>query len=227
MKHFPVAAALIPGLLLAACAGQTPHVADRGPRIKPHTDPGVVVATEIAFAQSAQTKGQWTAFRAYADPRAELFMPQRVLAAVWLKGRADPAKPALWQPYQVWSSCDGSIAVTHGGWNRGEETGYFTTVWARQTDGSYKLLLDSVDKLAMPLPAPEMIAAKSATCSGAPGVALIAPDVGVDFKQIVARDQSLQISSSVNPDGARQIILRLWDGKVLVPMLDETVAAGH
>ena len=65
-----------------------------------------------AFARAAQEKGQWTAFREYAADDALMFVPQPVAAKDWLKKQANPAQAVTWQPYAVWSSCDGSLAVT-------------------------------------------------------------------------------------------------------------------
>src|SRR5690606_29429218 len=95
-------------------------------------DPGKVVAAEIAFARTAQEKGQWTAFAEFAADDAVMFVPAPVKAKDWLKGQRDPAEAVRWQPHQVWSSCDGTLAVTRGAWQRADgSTGYFTTVWQR------------------------------------------------------------------------------------------------
>lgn len=127
-------------------------------------DPGKVIATELAFARLAQEKGQWTAFAATASADAVMFVPQATNARKWLRGRANPPTAVKWQPAQVWVSCDGSLAVTKGPWQRPAGVGYFTTVWARQRDGSYKWVLDQGDTLAQPLAVPEMIPGKVAQC---------------------------------------------------------------
>ncbi len=214
---------IAPMLALAACAGGPGP--DRGPPLRAVANPSAVVTAELAFARLAQEKGQWTAFRATAAPDAEMFEPLRVKAADWLKGRADPPAAVKWQPHQIWSSCDGSAAVSHGAWQAPDgSTGYFTTVWVRQKDGRYRWLLDSGDALPMPLTAPEMIAARTAECGGKPGVPIAAPLVGADMKQGVARDQTLQWSSTVQPDGSRRIVVQLWNGKSHDIVLDESIA---
>ena len=96
-------------------------------------DASAVVAAELAFARAAQEKGQWTAFAEFAADDAVMFVPEPVNAQAWLKGRANPPQAVRWQPHQVWSSCDGSLAVTKGAWQRPDgSVGYFTTVWQRQ-----------------------------------------------------------------------------------------------
>ena len=127
---------------LAACASGPGGGADNGPRLRPAANPSAVIAAEIGFNRLAQDKGQWTAFRETAAKGAEMFVPERVLAADWLKGRADPPVPVRWQPSEVWSSCDGSYAVTRGAWQRPGSIGSFVTVWQRQNGGAYKWLLD-------------------------------------------------------------------------------------
>ena len=193
--------------------------------LRNRANPGTVVAAEIAFARLAQEKGQWTAFRATAAPTAEMFTPRRVRVADWLKGKPDPARSVTWQPHAVWSSCDGTIAVTHGAWQDGDKAGYFTTVWEQQKNRRYKWVLDHGDALPFPLDRPEMIQAKVATCEGRPGLPLTAPAVGEDMKTGASRDQSLLYASTVRPDGSRSISVRVWNGAAHDTVLEETVAA--
>jgi hypothetical protein len=129
-----------------------------------YANPGAVIAAEAAFQRLAREKGRWTAALDMAAPGAKLFEPEPVLAAIWLKDRANPATPPVWQPHEVWSSCDGSFAVTRGGWQDGGQSGRFVTLWQRQEDGGYKWVLRLERPLAEPVPAPEMIAAKVAQC---------------------------------------------------------------
>jgi len=158
-------------LLCSALAMAAPALAqDRGgedrrggPRGS-YANPTAAIAAEIAFAQLAIEKGQWTAFRETAAPDAVMFAPAMVLAQAWLKGRANPLVSLRWQPHQVWSSCDGSLMVTTGAWQKGEGAGWFTTVWQRQQGGGYRWVFDHGDGLEQPLAEPDMIAAKIADC---------------------------------------------------------------
>jgi hypothetical protein len=163
---------LLAGLALLALAGGA-AAQERGMRGGPgggysqragYANPSAAIAAEIAFAQLARDKGQWTAFKATAAPDAVMFAPAMVLAQQWLKNRANPPTALTWQPYRVWSSCDGSLMVTHGAWQRGAAHGWFTTVWQRQPKGDYKWVFDHGDASATPLEAPEMIEAKVADC---------------------------------------------------------------
>jgi hypothetical protein len=106
-----------------------------------------------------------------------------------------------WQPYAVWMSCDGSMGVTKGGWQRPDGTvGYFTTVWRKQKNGAYKWQLDQGDALAQPLAAPEMISGDVADCSRArPPEIPAAPGRTVGWSD----DKTLQWSVEVKPDNSR------------------------
>ncbi|MBW8783698.1 MAG: hypothetical protein JF593_03525 [Novosphingobium sp.] len=190
-------------------AHRAPERARRG-----YADPSAVITAELAFARLAQEKGQWAAFAATAAPEAEMFVPQRVKAREWLKKRANPAVAVQWQPTEVWMSCDGSYAVTRGPWQRANAVGYFTTVWQRQKDGSYKWLLDQGDTLAQPLPAPEMISARVAECTPRPPAApeATASPAGTDRKIGWSDDRTLQWLSQVAMDGSRSFTVRRWTG---------------
>ncbi|MFA7604797.1 MAG: hypothetical protein WCY29_17510 [Novosphingobium sp.] len=166
MKRLFAALAL---LALAAGAQAQEGRGDRGgPRgggqMRGYANPSAAIAAEIALARAAQDKGQWTAARAAAAPDAAMFAPAMVLAHDWLKNRPDPPAALARQPYQVWSSCDGSLMITSGAWQRGDSHGWFTTVWQRQAKGGYKWVFDHHGAAREPLPAPEMIAARVAAC---------------------------------------------------------------
>ena len=112
-RNAPRSLTVISGAIALALAGWAiPGTSqERGPDLRPAANPGEVVATELAFARVAREKGQWTAFADYAAKDAVMFVPYKVRAQQWLKGRANPAQTVAWEPYEVWSSCDGSIAV--------------------------------------------------------------------------------------------------------------------
>jgi hypothetical protein len=155
---------LLAGLALVALAAGA-RAQESGFRRGGYANPSAAIAAELAFARLAREKGQWTAFRDTAAPDAVMFAPAMVLARQWLDDRPDPPTPLAWQPYQVWSSCDGSLMVTHGAWQRGDKHGWFTTVWRRQPkDRGYKWVFDHGDETSDPLEAPDMIAAKVADC---------------------------------------------------------------
>jgi hypothetical protein len=230
---------LLAALAVSACAGgnRRPDYSG-GPPLKPSANPSAVIAAELAFSQLAQDKGQWTAFRETAAKGAEMFVPERMLASTWLKGRADPAVPVKWQPHAVWSSCDGSYAVTRGAWERPGSTGRYVTVWQRQKDGNYKWLVDmslADDKPALP---PEMVSARVADCgkSKQQRAALAARSAATtastalspqSVETNIARSTSDDATISWDADtvnGNRRFKVAYWNGAAFETIIDTSAA---
>lgn len=143
-------------LALAGCMGGPPDYKNMrgygqgsgerldGSRLGGYANPSEVAATDIAFARAARDDGQWTAFRRYAADGAVIHGKNGVIeASPWLAAQDDPAVPVQWTPTAVWSSCDGSTAVTQGKFADPEGNwGYYVTVWERQRDGRYRWVYD-------------------------------------------------------------------------------------
>lgn len=191
------------------------------------------VDAERAFAAMAQTAGQWTAFRAFAAPDAVMFVPQPTNAQSWLKDRADPPSSVMWWPAKVVTSCDGLVSVTTGSWIRagGKSAGYFTTVWTRQTDGSWKWVLDHGDDLARPRPTGETVEVRNPECGKAappPTAPLIGGIRSGDTRTMgasVSPDRTLSWVWSVAPDGSRKVEAAVWNGGEEETILVDEVAA--
>ncbi len=217
----------------AACAPGTGGMGGGLP-LRPVADASAVIAAEIGFNQLAQAKGQWSAFRATAAEGAEMFVPDRVLAEGWLKGRTDPAVPVRWQPHAVWSSCDGSYAVTRGAWERPGSVGSYVTVWQRQKNGKYKWRLDMSLADERALPAPEMVAARVADCGKSPAqrASLAAMDASTQaslgaYDATGERMGSLGIANDATlgwetraGTSERRFKLLLWNGKDFETVID-------
>lgn len=227
MTHRPVLAA-IALLILAGSAAVARDGRDRLPRT---ANPSAVVAAESAFARLAQDKGQWKAFEETAAEGAVMFTPQRVLARDWLKGRKNPEQAVRWQPHDVWMSCDGTYAVSHGAWQNGDTAGQFVTVWQRQKNGDFKWVLDQGAPLAQPLPQPEMIAGRVATCrakaggTDRPNKSLAALPVA-DPAAGASGDQTLEWRTEVRPDGSRSFVARGWNGTAFEDVFRADFAGG-
>lgn len=223
---------------MALLASATPGLARERDEARLRANPSAVIAAELAFAREAQEKGQWTAFAKFADDDAVMFVPQAVSAKTWLKGRANPAQPVRWQPHQVWSSCDGTLAVTKGAWQRADgSVGYFTTVWERQRKGDFKWLLDQGDDLAQPLAEPEMIGGSVAECPAGRGnfqrrgtverASVTAPacEAGQCSGGGTSGDGTLVYTYSVAPSGAREFTVQLRQQGEMKEVLRSQVAA--
>lgn len=186
-------------------------------------NPSALIAAEIALGRSARKDGEWKALREIATDEAEMFVPERVRANVWLKTRDDPGEPTQRDAQSVWMSCDGSFGVVHGIWRRTGSQGDFVTVWQRQKDRSYKWLLDfrsaagEEDNL-MPEPGTlDMITARVADCLRNTG-----PELSGDHHVAVSKDQSIHWREGLLSDGSWNFALHGWDGQVYVALFEFT-----
>jgi hypothetical protein len=229
MRRALAIGALISGAaLLAACAtGQTLRDGRIARDLPLVAQPGDIVVAEIAFARMAHDKGQWTAFAEFATGDAVMFVPEPVNAQQWLRGRANPPEAVRWQVHQVWSSCDGSLAVSKGAWQRPDgSVGYFTTVWQRQDKGGFKWVMDQGDVLTEPLQEPEMVKAVVADCAIKPMPAVVIagkPDETV--RSGTAKDGSLYWRVIARADGSRSVRASYWNDHGWQTALREDVAA--
>ena len=216
-------------VLLAACAGGSGGPPAFQPKL---ANPSAIIAAEIAFNRLAQEKGQWTAFRETAAKDAVMFVPQPVTAQEWLKGKADPAVSVKWQAHKAFMSCDGKTGVTTGAAQFADgRQAYFTTVWqlfqrSPQDAGEWKWVVDHADVIGQARAAPEMIETRVANCKGMPPAIVQAPAEGAKMKMGLSRDQSLNYTWVVQPDGARTLEVKLWNGQSHDSvLLDRTTAA--
>jgi len=220
-----IAVALL-ALALSACASG-PGPRDRYARLlTPVANPSKVVAAELAFARAAQDKGQWTAFREFSTADAVMFVPEPVSAQEWLKKQADPAQAVTWQPHEVWSSCDGTLAVTKGAWQRPNGAfGYFTTVWQRQKKGEYQWVLDQGDVLKAPLAEPEFVKSHVAQCNADRETAATIFEHAVRTGRGASDDASLSYEWAVMADNSRRFVVRIAGEGGSEKALDIEVAA--
>ncbi len=217
MKRIATALALL-ALTLAAGPGEARK------KVRDATNPSALVAAEIAFNRMAQEKGQWTAFGKFAAEDAVMFVPEPVNALDWLKGRADPPKSVVWQPHEVWMSCDGTLGSTRGAWQRADgSTGYFSTVWQRQKNGSYKWVMDQGDGLAAPLEAPELISGRIADCRSKPAIRPEPQWIDGEVRGAVSTDGTLSWQVWVRPDKGRHVVVSYWDGAQWQNVIDASV----
>jgi hypothetical protein len=175
--------------------------------------PQTAVDAERAFNAAAQSKGQWTAFRAFAAPEATMFVPQPVKVQAWLKDRKDPPKSVQWWPTASYVSCDGKLAVNTGGWQLADgSVGYFTTVWRKEADGQWKWLVDGGAALKAPRSrgAPKIVHASCKTDRTRPPYPPGAYSSDSTFGSGKSPDGTLHWSWTVWPDGKRLFTADLW-----------------
>ncbi|NIJ66120.1 hypothetical protein FHR20_003082 [Sphingomonas leidyi] len=188
--------------------------------------PPSAVDAERAFNAAAQAKGQWTAFRAFAAEDATMFVPQPVQAQAWLKDRKDPPKSIEWWPIESHVSCDGKFAVNTGGWKLPEgRVGFFSTVWRREAEGGWKWTVDSGELLETARHRPAEPNLRRASCAGKP---VQPPRFGYregPSESGASPDGTLAWHWHVSSSGARRFLAWIWDGKALVQVIDDKIAA--
>ena len=198
--------------------------------------PMTALDAERAFAAEAQAKGQWTAFRHWADPTAVMFEPQAVWVQQALKDRKDPPRSVAWAPALSLVSCDGRTAVNGGGWALPGTPvrGTFTTVWMRQASGEWRWTVDSGGpEAASAIPraartvrascANRAAAARDFAATTAATASLEKPPG--DAGQGRSADGTLTYQWTVSPAGARTFTARLWTGRVYRVALQRNYAA--
>lgn len=190
-------------------------------------DPGRVAAADIAFARMARDEGQWTAFLEYAAPGAQLHGRNGLIAAQpWLAEQENPPVSVAWTPSDVWSSCDGTMAVSIGRFQEPEGiVGSYVTVWEWQDGGGYKWVYDmGAPDNPQPAPRPELdipddaiivpgmtaINGRVADCPGDQAFPL-APETevaaGVDSRSRQSKDFTLQWRWEHHDDGTRRVVV--------------------
>ena len=195
-------------LVLAAMGAATPTAVD----------------AERALSRDAQSNGQWTALKAYADPDAVLLTPQAEWADEFLKGKKDPPASRRWSPNASFVSCDGNIAVNTGPWTSadGRQSGYFTTLWQREK-GQWRWLSHSEESLNKPVTARRSPILRKASCKGrAPGAPLMSPPskrtgprgaTPDDFGRGESADRTLGWDWRVGQKDSRHLRIFLWTGR--------------
>jgi hypothetical protein len=194
------------------------------------------IDAERAFARDAQTIGQWTAFRKWADRDAVIFTPQAAWAQTALPAK-DPPGAIKWAPAHSFVSCDGRIAVNTGPWWKldGTPGGYFTTVWQR-TGRTWRWVYDGGGPLGGAAPAdtrrPQTHRASCRT--KAPGAPIVAPPpltnkesrkTPEDNGRGQSADKTLGWDWKVEKDGSRRFRVFQWNGLRYAQVLFNAVPA--
>lgn len=109
-----------------------------------------LVDSELQFAQTAVDKGVKTAFLEFLSNDSILFRPRAVSGKEWMEGRPPSRDLLIWRPAYAEVSAAGDLGFTTGPWEfsratGGDPIGYgqFLSIWKKQTDGTWKLALDT------------------------------------------------------------------------------------
>src|SRR5690606_20547084 len=141
---------------------------------------------------------------------AVMFVPGPVGAQDWLRRQTDPAEAVRWQPYQVWSSCDGSFVVSTGGATYpGGAQSNFMTVWQKQDDGDYRWVLDqSLPHAERPFAA-DTIGADVADCPANRPTGRIEARRGENWRSGASNDRTLEWTTQLAADCSRVVTVRI------------------
>jgi ketosteroid isomerase-like protein len=109
-----------------------------------------VVAAERAFNRAAVEKGTKEAFLAFMTAEAVLFRPQPVPGVKWMQERPAPTGSLSWRPVFADVSAAGDLGYTTGPYELRKDPadpvaasfGNYVTIWKRQPDSSWKVLID-------------------------------------------------------------------------------------
>jgi len=208
---------LVMALALAATLAPISAAARRSTQAT-FAEPADIIAAEGNFSHLSAAKGMKAAIRATAAANAQILAPDVMRVTQYADSTAAQLS-AQWHTRQLWMSCDGSIAVTHGEWQRSPATGWYATIWRRQKGGDYKWVLAESGARKTPMPESDMIAASVADCPvrharGAAGKSeAAAPDRGkapvTDYLSGHSDDFTLEWATSQAADGSRVFVLRL------------------
>lgn len=117
---------------------------------KPSTAAQVIVDNEIAFQKAVVERGQRDGFLAWLADSAVVFQPRPTPARALYESRPDSGAQLRWQSDLAMVSGAGDFGWATGPWmlwqksthERAGATGHYLTVWRRQADGSWRVLLD-------------------------------------------------------------------------------------
>jgi len=106
-----------------------------------------LIAAERGFAARSVEKGMKDAFLANMAPDAILFRPGPVQGVKWFQDQPSSAGFTLeWAPDLAAVARTGDMGYTSGPWQYTEGKdlahGHFSTVWRRQADGLWKVVID-------------------------------------------------------------------------------------
>ncbi|HEX8476054.1 MAG TPA: nuclear transport factor 2 family protein [Pyrinomonadaceae bacterium] len=126
--------------------------------LDPELDRAELITLEREFASAAQKRGMLSAFLVYASNDARLHrngmlpLTERNSIRSYLSGKNISA---TWQPLKADVSRSADLGYTYGSYEAKDanaqpsavERGYYVHVWKRQTDGRWKVVLDTLHPL--------------------------------------------------------------------------------
>lgn len=146
--------ALLFGMILGTLAGAGVNAQETPPPIDLKAEYDALVANERAFAKKAVDTNHRDAFLAYIADDGVIFAPDPQPGKEALQKRPVPQSVLHWWPTYADIARSGDLGWTTGPWEmkvpgKAEKAyGYFSTVWRRQDDGTWRFVAD----LGAPMP---------------------------------------------------------------------------
>lgn len=234
MGRLKAGIAALLSLSVAACASSSPTGDSAFLRsLGDQPQPSAIVATELAYAREAREKGARKAYGKYASDGAIVFDQTGPRpGADYIAEQGETAGMLTRDIRRVFMSCNGSHAASMGTFSHIDGTeGVYTTIWARQKNGSYRFALDFPEIGETWKDAGDMVSTTVAECQGtSPGARaqLLAPlrtemgrdagAMGVQIYQGVSPDQSFAWSAAHASQDDRGVMLSTFVGGRWVTM---------
>lgn len=166
--------------------------------------PQALAETERAFAKLADEKGVSPAFSTYLAPEALIFQPRPLSGHQLHDGKPDSGARLRWEPAFAEVAASEDLGWTTGPWNwrkaasdaQAAAYGHFVSVWKRQPDGSWKVLLDLGISHSAP-PAASLVLAPSTQ-----GRPLAAPDLGSARTALLEAERHFQKQAATQGQAA-------------------------
>ena len=112
-------------------------------------DPKEMVTVEKTFAKAVDEHGVNAGFRQFLAPDGIIFRPGPVNGLAYLKDKPESSSKLAWEPEHAEITSAGDFGWTTGPWEWRADTtqppglfGQYLSVWQRQADGAFKLVLD-------------------------------------------------------------------------------------
>ncbi|HEU0006648.1 MAG TPA: nuclear transport factor 2 family protein, partial [Terriglobia bacterium] len=171
-----------------------------------------LVKAERAFAATSLAKGTRTAFLDFLAEDSILFRPGPVPGKKWIEEHPAPPSLLTWEPAFADVAQSGDLGYTAGPWEIRPSSpqdkvmayGHYVSVWKRQTDGAWKVVID----LGISHPAPEGNSKILQPSNFKAGSEKARRNIRIDEErsELLAFDREL--ANSVSEKGSAQVYLR-------------------
>lgn len=180
-----------------------------------------MIAAEHAFAKLAKEKSTKEAFLANLADDSILFGPNLTRGKDLWKSRPDSSSLLSWYPIHAGLSMAGDLGYTTGPWEfrarrdakEADAYGHFVTIWKKQGDGSWKVMLDlgsTNPKPAGPIPP----AIPAATPVHVDLNALPKVIEGLEARNLLTKDRDFALASESKGDAAAYLEVLAEDARL-------------